>query len=278
MDEPIRKAAASLEELCAALGAANTAIRTANQVIATRKAATEGADIRAAEAALHRLEAVRLRHTPLVAAACEAYQALMARKETAEAGRREARAKLEAHTKKVVTPYEGRINELLDSFNAGFRIAETTYSFPGGTATSTYRLVINRTRVDLGDANTGTAMPSFKNTLSAGDRTTLALAFFLAHLERDPSRAQRIVFFDDPFNSQDAFRRSQTVYEIKRAGQQCAQVFVLSHDAGFLRQVWEKAPTDQRVELHIADGRAQGSKIMPIDLNEACKGRAAAEI
>jgi wobble nucleotide-excising tRNase len=107
----------------------------------------------------------------------------------------------------------------------------------GALPTSSYQLVINDTAIDVGDGKTALGKPSFKNTLSAGDRTTLALAFFLAHLERDPDRTNRIVVFDDPFNSQDAFRRHQTVYQIKKACELCAQVFVLSHDAAFLRQV-----------------------------------------
>jgi wobble nucleotide-excising tRNase len=36
---------------------------------------------------------------------------------------------------------------------------------------------------------TPTSQPSFKNTLSAGDRTTLALAFFLAQAEQDQALA-----------------------------------------------------------------------------------------
>lgn len=76
---------------------------------------------------------------------------------------------------------------------------------PGGVATSSYQLVINDTAVDLGDSKTPADRPSFKNTLSAGDRTTLALAFFLAHLERDPAATGKLVVFDDPFSSQDAF-------------------------------------------------------------------------
>lgn len=46
------------------------------------------------------------------------------------------------------------------------------------------------------------ACPSFKNTLSAGDRTSLALACFLADLERETAWAQKIVVFDDPCHSQ----------------------------------------------------------------------------
>ncbi len=175
-------------------------------------------------------------------------------------------------------PYEQCINHYLDAFNAGFRITETKHGYPGGTAASTYRLVIDNTTIDLSDGRTPTNRPSFKNTLSSGDRTTLALAVFLAHLEQDQDLAAKTVVFDDPFSSQDAFRRRHTVHEIAKVGRNCAQIIVLSHDATFLKQVWDKAPAAERVALTLADHRAQGMKIMPVDLERACQGRTATDI
>ena len=167
---------------------------------------------------------------------------------------------------------------MLQSFNAGFAIAKTAHTYPGGIATSTYQIVINETGVDVGDGKTPANQPSFKNTLSAGDRATLALAFFLAHLERDPVLTDKIVVFDDPFSSQDAFRRRQSVHEIARIARDdggCGQVILLSHDAAFLKQVWDKVPASSRVALGISDHRAQGSKLSVMDLEAACRGRTA---
>ena len=120
--------------------------------------------------------------------------------------------------------------------------------------------------------------PCFKNTLSAGDRTTLALAFFLTGLEREPDLAERVVVFDDPFNSQDVFRRRQTVYEIKAVAERGAQVIVLSHDPAFLKQIWAKCDHASRQAVQILYHPSTGSKIMPFDLDDACQGRAAAEL
>ena len=76
--------------------------------------------------------------------------------------------------------------------------------------------------------------------MSSGDKSTLALAFFLAQLEHDPDRATRIVVLDDPFNSQDSFRKDSTVQKIRKCGETSAQVIVLSHDLGFLKRVWDR--------------------------------------
>ena len=254
------------------------AIRVVNALIAAKKEETGGADMQAAEGELARRRAVKVRHADPVAKQCVDHARLTDEKKAIEHCKRKVRAQLDAHTRDVVRPYEQRINCYLDAFNAGFRIAETRHGYPGGTAAATYRLVIDNTTIDLGHGRTPPDRPSFKNTLSSGDRTTLALAFFLAHLKQDQSLADKTVVFDDPFGSQDAFRRRQTIHEIADVGRSCAQVIVLSHDATFLKQVWDKAPASERVAMTLTDHRAQGMKIQLLDLDHACQGRTATDI
>jgi wobble nucleotide-excising tRNase len=256
----------------------NVAIREVAGLIAAQKASTGAADLKTVQADLARLMATKKRHEPEAVQACLDYLRLSLQKARIDEAKEAVRTKLEEHTKKVVKPYETRINEYLDSFNTAFRIAETKHTYPGGIATSSYRLIINRTAIDLGDPKTSPDRPSFKNTLSAGDRTTLALAFFLAHLERDADKGKKVVVLDDPFTSQDTFRRRQTVHEIRKIGRDCAQVIVLSHDVTFLKQVWEKAPASERVALLISDARSLGAKLLPMDIDRACQGRVASEI
>jgi wobble nucleotide-excising tRNase len=271
----------AMEQFVAGRSAAdryNTAIATANAAIDAKKAAVAAGNLKNEQAALARLNAQKKRHDAKVAPLCTDYQRLVKEKDSLDKNKADIRTKLENHTNKVIKPYEGRINQLLDNFNAGFKIAQTKPAYAGGVASSTYRLVINNTGVDLGDGKTPNNQPSFRNTLSAGDRSTLALALFIAHLEHDPDRAKRIVVFDDPFTSQDSFRRRQTVHEIKKAGDASEQLFVFSHDATFLRQIRDKCNAAECVVLQLADHRSLGVKIMPCDLDEACRGRAASDM
>ena len=254
------------------------AIQALNALITAKKEETGAADLQVAEAELARRQAIKVRHANPVAALCDDHARLAGEKEAIEKFKAEVRTQLDTHTKMVIEPYEHRINHYLDAFNAGFKITETKHGYPGGTAASTYELVINDTPIDLGDGRTSPNQPSFKNTLSSSDRTTLSLSFFLAHLEQDQNLADKTVVFDDPFNSQDAFRRRQTVHEIAKVARKCAQVIVLSHDATFLKQVWDKAPKAERVALTLADQRTRGMKIMPVDLERACQGRTAKDI
>jgi len=266
VDDPFTTARDQHEAAAVASTRVNDAIRAVNVLIAAKKAATGAADTKAAEAELTRRKAIKIRNAEPVTTFVATLVDWIADKDDVDKRKEAARAQLDKHTNDVVAPYERRINELLVAFNAPFAITRTSHGYPGGVAASSYQLVINNTAVDLGDGRTPADRPSFKNTLSAGDRTTLALAFFLAHLERDAGIARKIVVFDDPFSSQDAFRRRQTVHEIIKVARRCAQVIVLSHDATFLKQVWDKTPAAERIALTIADHRAQGSKIMLVDL------------
>jgi wobble nucleotide-excising tRNase len=165
--------------------------------------------------------------------------------------------------------YEKTINRLLDEFQAGFRITGTAPSYAGGVVSSSYKIVINDTPVELGNADTALDKPSFRNTLSSGDKSTLALAFFLAQLEHDPDKAAKMVIFDDPFNSQDAFRKDCTIQKIKRCGAVCAQVVVLSHDQDFLKRIWDRLPPDERKCLKLTRVGLRDTTIIELDIAEA---------
>lgn len=256
----------------------NGLIGEVNNLIATKKEETGAANVRAAEMELSRRQAIGARHSEPLLKSCANYDELKRAKASLELRKSKVRTSLNAHAIRAMRPYETRINYYLDAFNSGFRITETKHGFPGGTAASSYQLVINNTAIELGDSSTPRVLPSFKNTLSSGDRTTLALAFFLAHLEQREDLSDSTVVFDDPFSSQDAFRRRQTIHEIAKLGQKCSQVIILSHDAIFLEQIWDKAPAAKRVALTLADHRQQGTKILPVDIESACRGRTATDI
>jgi wobble nucleotide-excising tRNase len=164
----------------------------------------------------------------------------------------DAREQLDRHTEQVIAQYGQSINHYLDRINAGFRITTPTHTYRGGPPSTSYQILINQNAVDLGDAGTPLDRPSFNNTLSAGDRNTLALAFFLAQLSQDPGRANKVVVFDDPFTSMDSFRRSHTVHQIYRCGEFCGQVVVLSHETGFLKMLYDRIAPGDRKTLQLA--------------------------
>jgi wobble nucleotide-excising tRNase len=194
------------------------------------------------------LRRIKARYAPGATKACKEYSDALLEKKAIEDQKAAVRGQLDGYSATVIGQYERTINHLLEDFQAGFRITGTAHGYPGGVPSSTYQILINNTPVDLGDAGTPLDAASFRNTLSAGDKSTLALAFFLAQLAQDPGRAAKIVVFDDPFNSQDNFRKDCTIQKIKRCGESCAQVLVLSHDQSFLKRIWDRlyTPADRK--------------------------------
>jgi wobble nucleotide-excising tRNase len=200
------------------------------------KGRAKGGNLQQAQRDLVLLEARRDRFEPAEAAKCEDMKAAIALCDDLDRQKTEAKKKLDQHASSILAAYQEAINRFLQKFGAGFRIKQLERKYAGGTPSSSYVLEINNAQVELGDRKTSRAERSFRNTLSSGDRSALALAFFLAQVERDGDLANKIVVLDDPFTSQDRGRRLATQQEIRRIRTRAAQVMVLSHDDAFLAE------------------------------------------
>jgi wobble nucleotide-excising tRNase len=277
-DDDFTRALGAFEALRASLGTYNAAVATANAVITARKRQAQAANVRDVEDALARLKAQKARHTGAVQALCAAETRLQGEKTAVEGDKGNAREQLDTHTQQVITQYGQSINRYLERINASFRITTLTHTYRGGPPSTSYQILINENAVDLGDPATPSDRPSFRNTLSAGDKSTLALAFFLAQLEQDANRADKVVVFDDPFTSLDGFRRNHTVHQIQRCGETCAQVVVLSHDTGFLHSLWDRLPQADRKALWFARIGEENTTIAEWDIEKAVQARYRADL
>ena len=277
-DESFTQALAGFEMLRASLEAYNAAVAAANAVIEARQRETQAANARDVETALAKLRAQKVRHTDEVRELCAADERLQGEKIALENEKAQARELLDAHTQRVITQYGQSINRYLEKINAGFRITTPTHNYRGRRPSTSYQIVINHNAVDLGDAATPADRPSFRNTLSAGDRSTLALAFFLAELEQDAARPGKVVVFDDPFTSLDSFRRNHTIYQIHKCGQTCAQVVLLSHDSAFLKLLWDMVPVADRKTLQLARVGEENTTIAEWNIERAVQARYRADI
>lgn len=277
-DHGFRQPAGFFETLHASVAVHNTAVEAANVVIIKKKQQTSEADLEGVGAEFERLIAQKTRYQDEPKEVCETYQTKQGEKIGLEDQKTLAREQLDSHTDKVIEQYGQSINRYLDRINAGFCITTPDHTYRGGTPSSSYQIVINETPVNLGNAETPLSQASFKNTLSSGDRSTLALALFLAELEQDPNRANKIVVFDDPFTSQDSFRRNHTAFQIKLCGQNCAQTVVLSHDPWFLKDVWDKLTPNQRKTLQLARVGENNTIISEWDIEKALQAQYRADI
>ncbi|HET7733772.1 MAG TPA: AAA family ATPase, partial [Paludibacter sp.] len=92
--------------------------------------------------------------------------------------------------------YKTRINHYLGTvFKTLFRIEDVVHIPPQGRATQSkigYKLTIDGQDISFDP----TQQRSAKDSLSEGDKSTIALAFFLSKLDIDPGKADKILVFD----------------------------------------------------------------------------------
>lgn len=242
-DTDFASSVAEVDALRTLVASYNAAVDTTNTLINEQKAATRSQDMTALRNELAQLDVRKKRFEPEATEACKVYQDALTAKARLEQRKETIRQQLDQHCQDILQAYECSINDYLDQFNAGFRITNTRHLYTGGTPSSHYQIEINSTALDLGDARTPAGTPSFKTTLSAGDRSALALAFFLAVLKQDTDIGRKIVVFDDPFTSLDRFRRTCTQQLIQRLLDSAQQIIVLSHDPLFLKLLSDECPS-----------------------------------
>lgn len=247
-----------IAELSAALLARNAPIAIVKEKAAGANVATLAAD-------LAKLAAIKARHEPAVAALCDDYLGEKAAKKVTEGLRDQARGALDQYRQNIFPAYEAAINEYLGRFNAGFRLRSVTSVNNRGGSSASYSVLINNVAVAL----TADGGPSFKNTLSAGDRNTLALAFFFASLDQDAQLAQKVVVIDDPMTSLDEHRLLTTIQEMQRLYGRVSQMLVLSHSKPFLCAIWEGADKVTRSAIRITRDGA-GSTLAVWDVRQDC--------
>ncbi len=218
-----------------------------NLAIEDVKARAAGSDPQLLEQELDRLLACQRRHSPRLAPICEQYLAERAAKAATEQLRDQTREQIDQHRVAAFPRCQTGINRYLEHFGVGFGIGRVAAADTRGGATCNYDVVINNVSIPIGAGATQPEQPSFRNTLSAGDRSALALAFFFASLDADPNLARRIVVLDDPLSSLDEHRSFSTVQEVRRLGGRVGQLILLSHDKAFLGRVWEGIGRDANI-------------------------------
>ncbi|MCH7964539.1 MAG: AAA family ATPase [Bacteroidetes bacterium] len=163
--------------------------------------------------------------------------------------------------------YKTRINHYLGTvFKTPFRIDDVVHVPPRGMATQSkigYKLTIEGQDISFEPSQPN----SVKDCLSEGDRSTIALAFFLSKLDIDPNVNNKVLVFDDPLSSFDSNRRMYTVQLIKDLFPNIKQVIVLSHNEFFLHELSKGfAPGDKKTLRITEDFTARASVIEPLVL------------
>lgn len=267
------KASAALSRAAATLTAYNTAVETINA--ATKGAQSTSATTNEDDAKLAVANAKRRiarNEDPGVQRRIEEYLAAARRDERAKNARKVTQKKLKDANEAAADHYHLRVNHYLERFGVSARITRPTNSMAGNAGSSDYALVIRGESVPRGRGPGAAPNLNFRNTLSTGDKTTLALAFFLAKLDHDGALNQKVVVFDDPLSSHDSYRRGKTVEAIKDICGRCLQLIVLSHDEYFLRDVEKLCAsiTKASYQIEYSDGN-EWSTAKHVRLTDLCR-------
>ena len=206
-------------------------------------------------------QAQRARFDPAIARHCDAYVQERAAKAQTEQQRNQSRTDLDRYRERIFPAFETAINNYLRKFGASFRLGELQSVNTRAGSSASYCVVINELNVNV----TADEGPSFRNTLSAGDRNTLALAFFFASLDQDPDLENKIVVIDDPMTSLDEHRALRTREEVIGLAGRVQQVIVLSHSKPFLCSLWEQTNRNRAIALRINRAVA-GSEVVVWDV------------
>ncbi|MFH1689541.1 MAG: AAA family ATPase [Candidatus Eisenbacteria bacterium] len=267
LDEETRSALTDFRDTAQHLDDLSNSLLAVNSSLEAVKSRAASGSVSAAESKLARLEATQQRYQTDIATSCEAYLSAKSMKADAERKKQEAREELDAHRTEAFGRQEGAINEVLDLFNADFGVCSLKPSDARGVPSSTYELRVNGAVVPL--VAPEQPEPSFRTSLSAGDRNTLALAFFLVSLQEVENLQDAVVVLDDPCCSLDDARSFATVREILRLTEKTAQVVIMSHSSPFLCHLWEKADKTETAALQIRDCAAESSTIDTWDADAA---------
>lgn len=248
----------------------NQIILTYNAAIATFRSSIQ--TVATAQLEVDRLKRIKKRFETPIDALC---RQLITEKQTLR-GLETAYTQLSQQQQAAATAffstYQAQINHYLGNiFKTHFRIENVVHVAPRGRATQSqigYKLTIDGKDISFLPNQPFNA----KECLSEGDKSTIALAFFLSKLDIDPNKADKKLIFDDPLSSLDTNRRTYTIGIIKSLFSQLKQVIVLSHNEFFLHEVGKDIAVNQKCTLRITENFVtKASKIEVCDLDELVK-------
>lgn len=274
------EAADELVEIKTKLTAASDLIKKYNEAVAGTNDATEKVSsappisLEAAQTLRDNVKKRQARHDPGVQKRVDGYFRAKKRDKRAKDTRSYIQKKLKEANERSAAQYHTRVNYYLGRFGASFTISKITNSMQGNSGQVDYGLLIKGETVARGRGRQADLIPSFRNTLSAGDKSTLAFAFFLAMLESDKDLAGKTVVVDDPLSSHDTYRRRETVAAIRElcCGNQCRQVIVLSHDEFLLREIQRRCMTATSSAFQIDySGSDEWSVASAVNLDLLCR-------
>ena len=225
---------------------ASDAVERVNDVIQQHNSACDAFETRAGEARV-RLEADSIAH------AIDEFQELVASAESSESSVGEAIAR----SKQISDEISVLEREIVEHRKPADELNDDLRKYLGHDE---LRLEVK----DTGYSVSRNGAPA--HSLSEGEKTALALLYFLKCLQdRRKDLSQSVVVLDDPVSSLDANAMYLAFGFIRQRTQDAAQLFILTHNFTFFRQVrnWFhnlRGPNKKAARFYMLDFVRQGSQ------------------
>ena len=141
------------------------------------------------------------------------------------------------------------INQYLNFFTPHIQLQKFSKIGDNIKQLVSYSLSVSGETVGFPDMKDGSKR-TIKYTLSEGDKSAFAFAFFLAKLSTEDI-SQKIIVFDDPISSFDQSRKNATINRLVKISKECRQFFVFTHDIYFARAISRQLESSNTINLKI---------------------------
>jgi wobble nucleotide-excising tRNase len=190
------------------------------------------------EIELKQLKAIKKRNDPTISTLCTNLVTYISGVQNLKTDKENKQKLLDTHSTTIFTNYITKINSYLRAFAPYLEIGDLDSVYIGSSKEPIvkYALHINGNEIKQDDS---IIHPTFKYSLSEGDKSALALAFFLTKLEVDGNLQNKVIVFDDPVSSFDLNRKATTISKLLYFGQEAKQLFVLTHNIIFAGEFWK---------------------------------------
>jgi wobble nucleotide-excising tRNase len=266
---PLGEHAKVIKDSCDALITYNNSVAAQTVTITAARGAVATSDAAKADENLQKWVALKSKQSEPLLSETASYGVNESRKAQIEIEKKAKQTELTNFASATIGTRQNDINNLLEDFGANFSIADTKANFVGREPNTEYCIALGTGKIKAGDRSD--SEPSFKTVLSAGDKTTLALAFFISQIKADPKLADAVVVFDDPFSSQDLSRQFGTTSHIRAIAETAAQTLVFSHDPRFLQKIKKDADQSITSTYQILCNDDGNGSIMSLSLDDELK-------
>ena len=177
---------------------------------------------------------------------------------------------MDAYCAKTYSVFQKDVNKVLEDFGLRYNVdgLEPRSTQQSSQVSASMSLFVDGCSVSTAKRQTTEAC--FKNTLSEGEKSALAFAFFLAHLKQIGDLSDLIVLIDDPLSSFDDGRREATANRLAQLAKDCRQLIVLTHRKDFVGLLYGQPGFDGRF-LELSQDEKQGACLEPLDVKDSLR-------